>query len=227
MELLKKISAIVFSMFGAIVLITSCSFGRFLKTTATNVKFVYSSHAHENRFRTDGYYVCESDTCTGLYGICLFYPDGGFIGIPNSMIRYYQKETIDGLFKKHGYSEKKRRWNWEYGVYSLKNDTIVAHQYYPYYIFAKPFYFYWMMSRSKWVAVDDKTLMLCAYDDFVADKYHYSPSIRNVLTSPVRFRFVQSNIIPSSKMRYKKKKWMWERENDWLEYMKTKDNEKE
>ena len=221
MRLYKRLTKVLSCLLASIILLSSCSFGKFMEETATDVKYVQTSNAHENKFRTDGYYVAENDSLRFCYGLCFFYPDGGFIGITANMIHFFKHDSMDDVYKRHGYSQKKQRWNWEFGVYQMNNDTILANQYKPHYMLVKPLYFYWWMDRSKWVVIDEETLELQAYEDFVGAKDDFS-FIRRELEKPVRFHFVHADQLPSSDMKYKKKRWMWESKSDWKKYMKNR-----
>ncbi len=229
MELLKKIMAIFrFVMaFSASMSIFSCSFGRFIKSIS-DIKYTDAYHFQQNWIRTDGVFIADSITDC-LIDIVFLFDDGNFLASTSSCFvqgNSSQKViNLDKLHSLHGYSKKTSRWDWDFGVYKIHGDTIEANQYEPHYFIVRPLYFYWWMHKYKFHIINDETIELFFSAEMLGNKDLYDEELQwGVLEKPIRLHYVKADSLPSSSMRYKKSRWMWNSKEAWKEYMKKNDN---
>lgn len=223
MEFLKKHHTrfFIFSLVTSTMLI-SCSFGNYIKTIS-DIKYQDPEQFRHDRIRTDGYYIAE-DLENSPEEILFFFEDGGYMTSFN-YLRYHHVEikdvNWDKLYKYYGYSKTSNQWNWDFGVYAKHGDIIEANRYEPYYFVIKPLYFYWMLTKSKYRLIDSDTIEMVYHVSMIhGEELKEMHDTIGVLSCPRRYHFVKSDHLPSSKMKYRKLKWMWSDENAREKYLK-------
>ncbi len=224
MEFLKKHHTrfFIFSLVTSTMLI-SCSFGNYIKTIS-DIKYQDPEQFRHDRIRTDGYYIAE-DLENSPEEILFFFEDGGYMTSFNYLKYHHvgiQDVNWDKLYKYYGYSKTSNQWNWDFGVYAKHGDIIEANRYEPYYFVIKPLYFYWMLTKSKYRLIDSDTIEMVNHVSMIhGEELKEMHDTIGVLSCPRRYHFVKSDHLPSSKMKYRKLKWMWSDENAREKYLKS------
>ena len=168
--------------------------------------------------QTDGFYV-ETDKGSDNY-VLIFYNDGTFV---STFLRY----KLDSLMTAkpinlnkavQRWGRKSRHWGQSYGLYKIAKDTIYVTQY-------DRFAWYYDITKYKYKIIDSENILLCFCE---------TPSLKqrdhHIYEKNVKLTYVPADSIPSPDNGFlKKKKWYWENESDWEEYMlkrKKKKNSK-
>ncbi|MCR5712247.1 MAG: hypothetical protein K6G46_07345 [Prevotella sp.] len=168
--------------------------------------------------QTNGFYV-ETDKGSDNY-VLIFYNDGTFV---STFLRY----KLDSLMTAkpinlnkavQRWGRKSRHWGQSYGLYKIAKDTIYVTQY-------DRFAWYYDITKYKYKIIDSENILLCFCE---------IPSLKqrdhHIYEKNVKLTYVPADSIPSPDNGFlKKKKWYWENESDWEEYMlkrKKKKNSK-
>ena len=168
--------------------------------------------------QTNGFYV-ETDKGSDNY-VLIFYNDGTFV---STFLRY----KLDSLMTAkpinlnkavQRWGRKSRHWGQSYGLYKIAKDTIYVTQY-------DRFAWYYDITKYKYKIIDSENILLCFCE---------TPSLKqrdhHIYEKNVKLTYVPADSIPSPDNGFlKKKKWYWENESDWEEYMlkrKKKKNSK-
>ena len=169
--------------------------------------------------QTNGFYV-ETDKGRRDNSVLIFYNDGTFV---STFLRY----KLDSLMTAkpinlnkavQRWGRKSRHWGQSYGLYKIAKDTIYVTQY-------DRFAWYYNITKYKYKIIDSENILLCFCE---------IPSLKqrdhHIYEMNVKLTFVQTDSIPVPDNDFlKKKKWYWENESDWEEYMlkrKKKKNSK-
>ncbi|MBO5579806.1 MAG: hypothetical protein J5952_05245 [Prevotella sp.] len=152
--------------------------------------------------------------------VWIFYKDGTFV---RAFLRYKLDSLLQGrpinlndAVEKWG--RKSQHWGDSYGLYKINGDTINVTIY-------DRFYWYYDINKYKCKIIDTNNIIMCFYE---------SPSLKQrdhrICEMNVKLTYVPADSIPSPDNGFlKKKKWYWENESDWEEYMlkrKKKKNSK-
>ena len=168
--------------------------------------------------QTNGFYA-ETDKGSDNY-VLIFYNDGTFV---STFLRY----KLDSLMTAkpinlnkavQRWGRKSRHWGQSYGLYKIAKDTIYVTQY-------DRFAWYYDITKYKYKIIDSENILLCFFE---------IPSLKqrdhHIYEMNVKLTYVPADSIPSPDNGFlKKKKWYWENESDWEEYMlkrKKKKNSK-
>ena len=168
--------------------------------------------------QTNGFYA-ETDKGSDNY-VLIFYNDGTFV---STFLRY----KLDSLMTAkpinlnkavQRWGRKSRHWGQSYGLYKIAKDTIYVTQY-------DRFAWYYDITKYKYKIIDSENILLCFCE---------IPSLKqrdhHIYEMNVKLTYVPADSIPSPDNGFlKKKKWYWENESDWEEYMlkrKKKKNSK-
>ena len=168
--------------------------------------------------QTNGFYA-ETDKGSDNY-VLIFYNVGTFV---STFLRY----KLDSLMTAkpinlnkavQRWGRKSRHWGQSYGLYKIAKDTIYVTQY-------DRFAWYYDITKYKYKIIDSENILLCFFE---------IPSLKqrdhHIYEMNVKLTYVPADSIPSPDNGFlKKKKWYWENESDWEEYMlkrKKKKNSK-
>ncbi|GEM_PF-3308861 len=158
--------------------------------------------------QTNGFYA-ETDKGSDNY-VLIFYNDGTFV---STFLRY----KLDSLMTAkpinlnkavQRWGRKSRHWGQSYGLYKIAKDTIYVTQY-------DRFAWYYDITKYKYKIIDSENILLCFCE---------IPSLKqrdhHIYEMNVKLTYVPADSIPSPDNGFlKKKKWYWEDESDWEEYM--------
>lgn len=199
---MKKIIFILF----CVISIIACSDKEYMQRFA-DIKYK-GKDVSTHGIHCNGFYF-ESDKRIDD-DVWIFYKDGTFV---RAMLRYkldslLQGEPInlnDAIMK---WGRKSQHWGQSYGLYKIKDDTIYVTVY-------DRFYWYYNISKYKYKIIDNENIIMCFYE---------SPSLKQkeyiISRTYDKFSFVQADSIPVPDNDFlKKKKWYWENESDWENYM--------
>ena len=165
-------------------------------------------------FRIDGFYI-ESNNLKrdSLYHVVpIFYKDGTCVVTSLKPDLFPLKKDMpinlcEGVVK---YGVKSQYWGIRHGLYKISNDTIYLTLY-------DDKYKKWSMviDRYMFKIIDSEHILLCSYErPSLKPKDYFSEEER------VEYTFVPADSIPVPDNDYlKKKKWFWENESDWKEYI--------
>ena len=142
----------------------------------------------------------------------MFFQDGTWVIFS---MKKNTEEKINNLFNYvETWSEKKQvRWGTYWGVYEMKNDTIIVH-YYDKGTLLKG----WSLNQRKYKVIDRRTIQII-YDRSILEQSeeYYKTNTPWLNLKPVHFILADS--LPSSDNWLKENKWIWRNESDWKEYM--------
>lgn len=150
--------------------------------------------------------------------VALFYEDGTFVNLAIKTEIDDNKEHIDNIFEyaAHMNHDGQVHLIGERGVYTIKNDTIIVHVYYPGSLLVS-----WSLDEVRYKIIDSRTIER-VYTKCLsrADENYYKESKKSpwIKDKPIHFRSVDS--LPSSNSSLKENKWIWRNEADWKEYIR-------
>ena len=165
-----------------------------------------------NLLDIDGYYTSTPDQKN--LGNTMFFEDGTWVYF------HFKRDATDSEIKNNLsksidiWSENDNRWGTNWGVYTIKNDTIILNQYDKGSFFGNS----WSLSESRCKIIDRQTIKNIYSKSLM--KLHESYYENN---SPwlngAESHFIATDSLPSSDCWLKEEKWIWRNESDWREYM--------
>jgi len=169
----------------------------------------------------NGYYSkANCEKCNSIAGI-MFFDDGIWVDFR------FKEDATEEKIKMNmwknittGIDHKKTiRWGEDWGIYEIRNDTIVVSIFGYAYIMGD----FWIENRYK---ILDKNNIQLVYTKSLLKKDENNDE--SPWIEPFNYQFIPADSLPSSDCWIKEQKWTWRNESDWKEYMeKIKKRKKE
>lgn len=160
----------------------------------------------------NGYYT--SDSTNMKHGGYIFFEDGSCasFGIKEDLIQNDLQTNLDKSIQK----DKSGKWGIFWGVYTIQNDTIIIYSY------DEPERLASLgLSEIRYKVINRQTIKQIFFKIRTADEEYdkglYSPWRDD--SDPLHF--IPADSLPTSDNWLKKKKWIWQNESDWEEYMQN------
>ncbi|MDR3244943.1 MAG: hypothetical protein LBT50_00740 [Prevotellaceae bacterium] len=169
-----------------------------------------------NFIEIDGYYQ-RMDLL--LEGGKMFFEDGIYVG-------FWFKENVTESMTSENLSQAARSWKQKgevrlggiWGAYRIEQDTLIGQSFQTGTFIGGG---WWICAEAKYEIIDRRTLKLVYYkslfkddEDRYTSQYPYEVSQKNFI-----YKFVPADSLPTSDCWLKEKKWIWQNESDWKEYM--------
>lgn len=146
----------------------------------------------------------------------IFFEDG-------TWVRFFWRDEVSEAEKstnlaksiKTWKQDKQTRWGVNWGIYTISNDTIIAHSY------MRPgFLVPWSLSELRYKVIDRKTIKSMYFKNLLLSEDEYN-KMNNISfkQEDVFLYFTPADSIPPSDSWLKENKWIWRNETDWKEYM--------
>lgn len=201
------------TLFLFLLFLFSCALQKKEIITKSSFKLEGKNTNIRNLLDIDGYYTSIPDQ-KNLGGI-MFFEDGSWVSF------YFKINATDSDIRNNlsksitRWEENKlTRWGTYWGVYTLKNDTILLHQYFKGTFWGNG----WSVDESRFKIVDHQTIKYIYFKPLLkVDECYYhdrSPWMDGAVS-----HFVRTDSLPSSDCWLKEEKWIWSNESDWEAYM--------
>ncbi len=191
----------------------SCVSQKKVVITKSAIKFEGKNTNIRNLINIDGFY---SNVDSLRYASYMFFEDGTWVQFHfKSDIAENDREKNMVKSIKSWVNKKQLRWGVFWGVYKIKNDTIVAHSY------DEPAFLVPLsLSKMRYKIINKNTIKLIYFrSKSKEDDKYYSQSMESPWREGSPLHFTPADSLPSSDNWLKENKWIWRNESDWKNYM--------
>lgn len=167
-----------------------------------------------NLLDINGYYALTPDQKN--LGNIMFFEDGSWVyfhferDATDSDIKNNLSKSIDSWC-----DNKLIRWGNNWGVYTIKNDTVILHNYDKGSLWGNS----WSLSESRCKIIDRRTIKNI-YSKSLMKLHESSYKENSPWLDGVSSHFIPADSLPSPDCWLKEEKWIWRNESDWKDYMK-------
>lgn len=204
----------IFVLLSILIFCFSCATQKKEIITKSTIKLGGENTKIRNLIDIDGVY---SDATYAT----MFFEDGTYVNFFLDKDEI-EKGEIHNLSKSIQYWEEdgKKRWGYNWGVYSIKNDTIIV------YMYDKGNWLKsWTLSERRYKVINRQTIQNLYYIMKTEAASEWNKTRSPWIDSPT-LHFTPADSLPSSDCWLKENKWIWNNEFDWRTYMQKQSKKK-